>query len=263
MLNERKSKYGEWYKNINKEEHYLVLSDDLDSYLSCLFLQKKFGVEIGGFYDFKRLYINSEKTKGKTPIYVDADVRSGLAFGNHVTALRNKDCVNLNSCIDVDNYYEKYAGSTLMTLYSLYDVDLRKYKSRKVALLLLVDVWFKQYFRYRSKWDKWVRVMEMEYLSDIFEELELTEDDCYNALVYYCMNDKISIKKDGTLATMIDFDGIKENFGLKIPKPDNLVFDTLVHTFQIKCTDVYTTVKNKEVVFSNAMTFKNKVRYSY
>ena len=114
MISSMKEKFGEWYLNIDKDKYYLVLTNDIDSYLSCLYLKALFGVEIGGFYDFEALYINSEITKGKEPIYVDADINSGLAFGNHVTALSNPDCINLNQGIKQNNYTDKYAGSTLM-----------------------------------------------------------------------------------------------------------------------------------------------------
>lgn len=262
MISSMKEKFGDWYNHIDKDKHYLVLTNDIDSYLSCLFLHKKFGVEIGGFYDFEALYINSNITEGKEPIYVDADINSGLAFGNHVTALRNPDCINLNKGISQINYTDKYAGSTLMTLYSLYDKDLSRVNELKVLILLTVDVWFKQYFRYRSKWDKWVEVMGMEYLTELFDGLE--EQDMYDALLFCGFNRNITIREDGTLFFPINYKGIKEEYGMTIPEPTQ-VFDTKIQTLKVAQGDLYSILKKRKTatIFSNAMIFNDKVRYSY
>ena len=55
------NKFPEWYKDLNKEDYYLVLTDDSDSLFSCKRLNTLFGLEIGGFYDFKSgLWLNEE-----------------------------------------------------------------------------------------------------------------------------------------------------------------------------------------------------------
>jgi len=260
LLDIVKKHFGDWYKDIDKEKYYLVLTNDIDSYLSCLYLKKKFGVQIGGFYDFKALYINSEISKGKDPIYVDGDTVNGYAFGNHVTGIRNKDCVNLNCKINTSNYNMKYAGSTLLTLYSLYNEDLRKHPKYQIQLLLTIDVWFKQYFCYRDKWDFWVKMMGMEYLTDIISEYDI--DDYYSSLIEMGLNAKIEILPDGSIDFPINYDGIKNNFNLSIPKPDC--------SFDMKILDLHTwngflqgMLTRDEKIFSNAMTYKNKMSYSY
>lgn len=260
MKNEIRNSFCDWYKDIDKEKYYTVLTNDLDSYLSCSFLKKKFGVKIGGFYDFEALYVNKELTEGKEPIYVDADVTKGCAFGNHVTGLRNHDCINLNSGIKINNYTDKYAGSTLFTLYSLYDFDLRDFPKYKIQLLLTTDVWFKQYFRFRNKWDYWVEVMGMEYLTDIISEY--SSQDYYDVLLGYKLNSEIKIMPDGTLFFPIDYEGIKEDFGMTIPKND-IVFDTKVLDLKIENGCLYKMYQKKDSIFSNAMTFKDSLCYSY
>ena len=42
----------EWWTEINPEDYYLVLTDDVDSLFSTKRLNTLFGVDIGGFYDF-------------------------------------------------------------------------------------------------------------------------------------------------------------------------------------------------------------------
>lgn len=252
--------FNDWYKHIDKDKYYTVLTDDIDSYLSCRFLQNKFGIDIGGFYNFESLYVNSEVIEGKQPIYVDADVTSGYAFGNHVTGIKNPDCINLNHSIATANYTDKYAGSTLFTLYSLYGVDLTKYPRDKIQLLLTVDVWFKQYFCYRDKWDYWVKAMGMEYLTDIISDY--TINDYYNILTEYKVNADIQLMPDGTLYFPLDYDGIKEDFGVTVTEPERYVFDMKVLDLTIGHGDLYQVQQKKARVFSNAMTYKNSLRYS-
>lgn len=80
-----------WWKHINKDDYYLVLSDDADSLLSCKFLKNKFGLEIGGFYSFEKgLFLNKERTRDgwKVPIYVDLSIsRSQFCFDNSTLTL--------------------------------------------------------------------------------------------------------------------------------------------------------------------------------
>lgn len=260
MKSEIRNSFGDWYTDIDKEKYYTVLTNDIDSYLSCSFLKKKFGVEIGGFYDFEALYVNKELTEGKEPIYVDADVAKGCAFGNHVTGLRNRDCINLNSGIKISNYTDKYAGSTLFTLYSLYDFDLREFHKYKIQLLLTIDVWFKQYFCFRSKWDYWVEAMGMEYLTDIISEF--SSQDYYDVLIDYKLNSKIQIMPDGTLFFPLNYKGIKEDFGMNILEPE-CVFDTKVRALSISSGNLYKMYQKKDRIFSNAMTYKDQLCYSF
>ena len=61
----------EWWKHINSEDYYLVMTDDCDSLFSCERLHTLFGLEIGGFYSFEKgLYENEIITDfgWKTPI---------------------------------------------------------------------------------------------------------------------------------------------------------------------------------------------------
>lgn len=69
--------FPDWWKHLNKEEHYLVMTDDADSFYSCQRLHNLFGLEIGGFYDFKTgLYTNTEYTDYglMTPVFVDLSI---------------------------------------------------------------------------------------------------------------------------------------------------------------------------------------------
>ena len=54
MSRELLDKLPEWCKDLDPKQYYLVLTDDADSLLSAQRLKTKFGLEIGGFYDFKQ-----------------------------------------------------------------------------------------------------------------------------------------------------------------------------------------------------------------
>ena len=56
-------KLPDWWKNINSEDYYLVMTDDCDSLFSCQRLNTLFGLQIGGFYSFEKgLFENDVKT---------------------------------------------------------------------------------------------------------------------------------------------------------------------------------------------------------
>lgn len=250
----------QWWKTIDKEKDFLILTNDIDSYLSCLYLKKKFGVEIGGFYDFKNVYINDEVIKGKSPIYVDADVVKKKAFGNHPTSIKNKDSVNLNCNINESNYFKKYAGSTLFMLFSLYEEDLTKINKELVKLLLTVDGWLTQYNKYKQQWSYWVEIMEMEYLNDILENIDVSS--YYSMTKKYNMTAPISIKDDYTLNFNLNYEEIYEDFGLLIPKLD-IQFDKKYLNLKTYYCNSNKMLEIMNSVFSNAMTSRYSSSFSY
>jgi hypothetical protein len=150
MLNENiKKALPDWWKNINKEDNYLIMGDDMDSFLSCRFLVKKFGVEIGGFYDFSEgLYLNADIADDwKEPIFVDCCMREGKCFDNHMSYLLevNKEMVNPN--VITTAYNQKFNGSTLALLLALYDYDFREASEQKLTTLLCIDSWYAGVYR--------------------------------------------------------------------------------------------------------------------
>ena len=153
MSRELLDKLPEWCKDFDPKQYYLVLTDDADSLLSCQRLKTKFGLEIGGFYDFKQgLFVNDEITDEgwKTPIFVDLSVSEGYAFDNHYSFINNPDKVNPN-VYKRPYYNQKYCGSTLMLLCSLYGgVDRMNEPLRTV--LCAVDGFYIGYYNKGGKY---------------------------------------------------------------------------------------------------------------
>lgn len=163
-----------WYKNIDKNKNYLVLTNDLDSYYSCKTLNELFEIEIGGFYDFKSgLWLNNEITKDKEPIYVDLAITEGKTFDNHMNFIKNPEAINPN--IITTQYYKKYNGSTLAFICALYDIDLSKKTQTNLTTLLTIDGWYQGYYncngKYKSVNEYWLEELGItKYLLPILQE---------------------------------------------------------------------------------------------
>lgn len=174
MKEELKCKLPTWYKDIDKDKYYLVLSNDFDSYYSCVILHQMFGVQIGGYFSLNDgLYLNPERTKDKEPIYVDLSITKGKCFDNHMTFIKNPECINPN--IITTDYYHKYNGSTLSFLISLYCRDLSKYSQKQLMAMIVIDGWDAGWYKYNGKFRdvmiNWMKLFEADkYLLPILQE---------------------------------------------------------------------------------------------
>ena len=107
-----------------------MFSDDIDSLFLSRFLELEFGCKLDLFNSFSTIYSKAgvdiyALTKGKV-VGTDIDLSKGKTFSNHVTYLQNPDCISLNKYIPYGckEYYGKFAGSTLLTVLSLYEYDV-------------------------------------------------------------------------------------------------------------------------------------------
>lgn len=151
---------NKWCLSINPNDHFLVLTNDIDSLLSCVYLSNLFNVEIGGYYDFKNIYTKKGfDTTNKKAIWVDADMTRGYCFGNHPTIIKNKEAVNLNHYIYSDrNYKNKYAGSTLNMLIAIYDpFCFSRFTPLQLKHLMAIDSAYLGYYNnyFKEKWLYW------------------------------------------------------------------------------------------------------------
>jgi len=166
-------KFPTWYKDLNPEKHYMVMSNDFDSFYSCQLITKTYQLEVGGFYSFESgLYLNKEITEGKEPIFVDLSIVNGKTFDNHYTFIENLQAINPN--VNTSVYYKKYNGSTLSVLYSLFDIDLSKLKETSLTALLCIDSWYYGYYnkggQYKDINIYWYKKLNMDkYLLPILE----------------------------------------------------------------------------------------------
>lgn len=168
--------YPKWVDEINSTDYTLTLSNDMDSLLSCAFLKHHFNLDINSFYSFHAIsHIN--ETDPRESIGIDLALKNGKVFDNHMTRLNatsytNTQSANINNVTGVhrDIYTDKFAMSTLIQLYAIYNVPLPNTIQGKL-IILCCDVGFKGYYddRYRDTFLSYLEIFGMLELVEILE----------------------------------------------------------------------------------------------
>lgn len=265
-----------WFEEQTNNE--LVLSDDLDSLVSCAILNKVKGWKIRYFYDFENLYKSDQvrHIDTSTRVWVDVAALNGeKAFDNHISMVTLSDLdsndlmINPNKfcMITNENYTDKYCGSTALLLWSLYDLPLPETEEGKM-LLLTIDSTFLGYWHPKFK-DKY-RDRNKFFLCDVFGLDELykvqerhTYEEFENVRLKYETTRKIKFK-NRTLHTLLDLDRISAALGVDL---NIIADDSFVVWTKYKIVDKQITKETKVSdisadIFSLAFTFRNSVRYS-
>lgn len=195
-------KFPTWYKDIDKDKYYMVLSNDFDSYYSCCLLRNIFGLTIGGYFDLNSgLYLNPERSQGKEPIYVDLSITKGKCFDNHYTFIENPESINPNKLKSMAaDYYHKYNGSTLSFLVALYNKDLSKYSQKQLSAMIVIDGWDAGYYKYNGKFRnttiQWMKLFELDkYLLPILQEHE-DRQYFFDFIDHHHLNEKIIMQNN-------------------------------------------------------------------
>lgn len=233
-----------WSDEGLSENIYYALSDDIDSLLSCMFLKKFYGGDIKYFYDFKNLYMTGDFNSESVAIGVDIDFfnNNAKSWGNHVVAFNSKEDLgnnraNLNAIdkINLSNYFDKYAGNTLLQVLSYYDYNINNLNDDALMLLLCIDsTYMGNYTGYSqaSKAHKYylcdvlgfnkLYELEQEKTSKDFEQIKLKYNISQRLSNGRISDYKILINNKGYLKyedTFIDFDKIGKLFDIKIELP--------------------------------------------
>lgn len=220
MKKEVKEKFPKWV-NDWWNEYDLVMSDDIDSLISCELLHQIKGYNIKYFYDFKNLYKIKNSCVIKNIIGVDVDFVKGKNWGNHITNSQRN--ANLNSVFHIsnDNYTAKYAGSTVLQIISYYNIDISNLTEEAKMLLLAVDTAFKGFY------NKDFHNIQKYYLCDVLELDCLYEvisrhtiEEFYDIIKKYKLYSKIKINDKGRLETDIELNALSELLNLPLQLPD-------------------------------------------
>lgn len=258
MKLEIKEKLPSWYQDINSDDT-IILTDDIDALLSYYFLNKKFNVEVAGFYNFKSIYFNNKRNKSM--IGVDMETIKGRIFGNHLTNFyKNEDAINLNNYCNVDKYYKKYSLSTTILICSLYDIDLESMTDEQLKILLAVDVGFKGYYSdfFKPYYLKWLDRLDYRFLEDRILKKH-TIDEMYEVIKDYGLHEHIKVNADGKLHTKIKLDKLSDVFDDIIALPqDKFILHKNYETISINPMNQALPPKDK--VLSMAWIFKNKLK---
>lgn len=249
----------------NSEDKHLVLTDDIDSIMACLFLHRKYNIPIGAFFDYRTMIYNpyvfqplyNDGVRRNTSIFVDcAVVNWEYSVDQHVTCRDISVSLNVNTGIALENnrYVSKYAGSTYLTALVMAGINVNELPESELLFILLVDSFYAQYYReYNNTWDEWVNLLGCQAMTDIvrarpkeyFENLQRE----YKIAGYDANRrrlGKIWLDNDGYLESNIDFEGIGNRFGVEIELP-NIQFNYAPRKFssdvnllrRIRNTDVY------------------------
>lgn len=261
-----REKLPEWVN----EKHNLVLSNDIDSLASCAVMKANTGSEIKFFYDFENLY-KAEQMEDLKRCWIDIAVSREHSFDNHVSKIShwekwNENMVNLNCYVtNNENYTHKYAGSTLLTIMSAYNMPLPSTEEGKMLLLAVDSAYWGFYDRRYNK-------TQRNYLENVLEYPELYEvmGRHYDGEIEEVGN-KYNVKKglisfeNGKLKTNLDLKAISELLELDLELPvDNF--------YSYKQFEVINTVLNPmtkfvledidEEIVTFAVLWHNKARYS-
>lgn len=278
----------EWYKDKTNKYH-TILTDDLDSLLSCTILEHEMGWNIEEIFLFKKSVKGHEgqDLKGKTKnvtqsegIGVDLALHKGKCFDNHVMRMsendyKNEESINPNLIEQVtrNNYTDKYAGSTVLLLWSLYDLQKQGLTDEAMMILLAIDSAYLGYYD-----DRYRRHIK-HYLIDILDLPEFyrcierhTKKEFEDIKKKYRMGEKISMKK-GYAITKIDLDGINDvllwdtSTNLEIKLPENRFYCDSYYIDVVQDIDYRKKVKTyddviKQEPYCYALTRKNLLNYS-
>lgn len=269
MQKEYIQKLPEWWRD--NQYYDLCLSDDFDSLWSCTLLQQLKGWDINYFYDFSNIYyINNNSNK---IIGVDIDLCKGRCFSNHVTMLSaldtyNTKAINLNIAdrINTRNYFYKYSASTVLMLYSLYNIPLPDTELGKMILLSVDSAFLGYYYQYKecnqANYHYLVEVLEFQELYDILKQHK--QLDFKNLIDKYNLKEKIYIDEDGKLQTNIKLKELSEVLELPFFMPKNRFhFCENYETRKVWINDDdFTLAKINKKIFSMALTRRDKVSYS-
>ncbi|MFP3356753.1 hypothetical protein R0K17_05270 [Planococcus sp. SIMBA_143] len=265
-----------------KQDRTLTLTNDLDSLISCSLLKHLFGYEINHFYTFSRFATLNQSDTRKS-IGVDMALTRGYCYDNHLNMLtsasyKNPDSANINTALNLsrENYSHKFSMSTLIFLWSLYDVPMTITEDGK-KILLAIDSGFKGWYPepYRHILENTLDMLEMTELIEVMERTPI--GDMYDFISKHELDSSIRLrqsgKHDGKL--IIDPSGRNINpflYGLDL----EWLSEQLGFPIELP-TEKFTTVQklsNKELEwheldqktidgsFSYAFTYKNKIKLS-
>lgn len=194
--------YSEWTNDLTKDKYNLIMTNDMDSLLSAMFLKHHFGLEVNSFFSFYSMS-KIDTTDQREPIGVDAALVTGKTFDNHLTQLNASSYINVQSA-NINNvsgvhrgrYTDKFAMSTLIQLYAMYSIPLPESIQGKL-IVLCTDVGFKGYYdeRYRGTFLSYLEKFEMMELVEVLETY--TKDQMYWFMLRAELDLTIRLKQSG------------------------------------------------------------------
>lgn len=263
MQKQLKDKFPEWCKDSQQGKYNLCMSDDLDSLLSCLILNKLFGYEVKYFYDFDSIY--SAPHIHKPTVCIDIAIEQGMTWDNHVVKIMPNDKVNPQSAninaingINRNNYFTKYAGSTLLQIFSYYNIPIPNSREARLILLAIDSSYMGHYNKdFKDTHRRYMEQLELYELIDVLEQE--TSVQAYNDVKRkYNLNGKISVN-NGYLNTTIDLVAIQGLFDVDL----KLSEESFIKSYEFSERGRHSAIgMSKPDVYSFALTGRNEFKYT-
>lgn len=290
LYREKLLKGNEWIDST--DEYGLILTDDLDSLLSCAILKNVKGWNIEQAYIFKANkpivkskdaqlydYLGTIKDATHESIGVDLALTAGKCFDNHLTQFSysekiNSQAINLNRVQNIyrQNYSKKYNLSTVLLLWSLYDLPKERLSDELMMLLIAIDGSYEGFFTDA----RWVGIHEfwIRDVLDLPEFLECERRHTYRE--FKAIREKYNIHKGhgkitlshGLLVTDIDLETVNDTLDwetdIQVELPTDKFYKKAVFKDNIAGITGYpSSVKTIcDNPFSYALTGKWAVNYS-
>ncbi|MGF9738588.1 hypothetical protein ABEX38_14310 [Priestia megaterium] len=266
MKQEFKNKFPQWVFEDN--DFTVCLSDDIDSLVGATIIKKVKGWETEHFYDFHNLY-STDKTDKRKAVGVDIALVKGMTFDNHVTMLSATSQPNLQSAnpnviegISRDNYTSKFAMSTALLLYALYDIPLPSTEDGKLMLMAIDSSFLGYYKGFKKIQCEWLEKFGMEEMIRLQERHQLT--DFAEVKRIYNSSEKILLNEHGLLETNMNLEGISHLLELDIILPEKQFqtrkeFERRMYTLKQTSTYDNGVIENHYKPFSYALTSKHKL----
>lgn len=213
-------KSPQWYKN--QKQGQIMMCEDSDANIGSNIYRAITGFKINQFFNFVALY-KQDLSNNDELIGFDVPLIKGKTIDNHMQRYTpysfigtNKEAINPNKHLDASatKYYSnKYAMSSTILLYSLFDLKLPKSKEGKMILLLL-DQGFKGYYPYKDKYgnernyrEQYINNLELLGLTELIDVLKTVTPSNFkkaNELYIGKGKDTIQVDKNGKLYTHPD-----------------------------------------------------------
>jgi len=217
MRKDIREKMPSWV-NEDGNNYQLCMSDDIDSLLSCKVLERVKGYKINYFYSFQKFYVMDSDNQ-KEAVGVDIALVNGKCWDNHVTLLSSRDSVNkqsanLNTIFKVSktNYTKKYAGSTLLQVWSYYNLPLPESEEGKMSLLA-IDM-----SKFKETQNEYLRMLGFEELIAVQEKHK--QMDFQRISIKYGIKKQIIVNENNSLETELKLDEIGKILGFDLSLPE-------------------------------------------
>lgn len=268
MKNKLKERFPEWCSDFTQGQNTLILTDDIDSLLACSIESHVKGNEINFFYDFNKLY-KADQSDSRKAIGIDLSLARGKCWDNHVVRINKDDKINpqsanVNALLNVssENYFKKYAMSTVLTIWSFYGLPLPKTKEGKMILLAIDSSFLGHYDnRFINTHSAYLDLLGFNELIDLLDET--SKGDYFDIQNKYNLKAKIKLNNDGYLQTNLNLADLQGFFDFEIVLPTTKQF-TLRNQFETCKASTYQIQSTEQIenLVSFALTRKNEMKYT-